>query len=113
MSDSVPTRLATVRSKSSGNAPEKNLLAAILAQALRDLIYAGRFSPTRGLAFDARNWFSSQETSPGSFIWICTALEIDPCPLRQWVEELHSADGDRKKEVKKVVASVRDGNLGE
>ena len=112
LSDSVPPRFETDHSKSGVNTPEKKLLVAILAQALRDLVYAGRFSPTKGPAFDALKWFSSEQTSPGSFLWICTALEIDPCPLRQWVEELHSADGDWKKEVQKVVASVRDASLG-
>lgn len=111
-SDSVPRRLATGHSRPSVNTPEKTLLVAILAQALRDLVYPGGFNPTRGSALDARNWFSSQETSPGSFLWICNALEIDPCLLRRWAGELHP-DGDWKKQVRKVVASVRDAGLSE
>ena len=34
---------------------------------------------------DAYEWFLSEETTPGSFVWWCQILETDPSAIRQKV----------------------------
>ena len=99
LSQNASVRFATVYSRPSINTGEKKLLMAILIQAIRDLIYPGLLCPTRDVAFDARNWFFSQETYTGSFLWVCAALEIKPEPFRQLAEGLRSEDRRTQKEM--------------
>ncbi len=57
---------------------------AILTQALRDAL-----SPTTASNLqwkrDSRDWFYSDDYSPGSLSWVCTILEFKPQVLREWL----------------------------
>ncbi len=57
--------------------PEKNLLAEVLARAIRDLFSTGEIKR------DARRWLISDEIEPMSFRWVCHWLDLCPCQFRK------------------------------
>ena len=68
--------------------PETILWSRVLLQAIWDLSgiklkLPKREAPT--LQRMTRAWFSSFNDSPGSFIWICHVLSLDPDAVRQRV----------------------------
>lgn len=68
--------------------PETILWSRVLLQAIWDLSgiklkLPKREAPT--LQRITRAWFSSFNDSPGSFIWICDVLSLDPDAVRQRV----------------------------
>lgn len=62
--------------------PEKNLLAEVLARAIRDLFSIGEVKR------DARRWIISKEIEPMSFLWICHWLDLCPCQFRKSLYQL-------------------------
>jgi hypothetical protein len=68
--------------------PEIILWSRVLLQAIWDLagvqLRAPRSEIPR-LQRSARAWFLSGDHSPGSFIWICHVLSLDPGAVRQRV----------------------------
>jgi hypothetical protein len=59
--------------------PEQTLWSSVLTQAIEDL------SGPDLIAKPARAWLTSKNTTPGSLIWICDHLELDPAAVRQSV----------------------------
>jgi len=57
--------------------PEQTLWSSVLMQAIQDL------SGPDFVAKSARAWLTSRSTSPGSLIWICDQLGLDPDAVRQ------------------------------
>lgn len=57
--------------------PEQNLWMSVLTLAMQDL------SGPDHLAKPARAWFCSKVTTPGSLIWVCDQLGLDPNAVRQ------------------------------
>lgn len=60
--------------------PEQRLYLALLECALHDL--ASKGPHTRA---EAREWFESLDTRPGSFVYACEALNMDAEKVRRWV----------------------------
>lgn len=56
--------------------PEIALWTAVMAAAIKDLIHPTRSGP-------ARAWFKPNISWPGSFIWTCHALSLDPTAVRE------------------------------
>ena len=59
----------------------KKLALAILLQALRDLLAPSKSGKENRRNWkrwqrDAQEWFSCEETTPGSFYWVCEVLNI-------------------------------------
>ncbi len=44
-------------------------------------------------------WFHSDELHPGSFLWVCDVLEMNPKELREWLQDYKRSDKNRKKEM--------------
>ena len=68
--------------------PETILWSRVLLQAIWDLSGIKLKLPkkeTPTLQRITRAWFSSFDDSPGSFIWICHVLSLDPDAVRQRV----------------------------
>jgi hypothetical protein len=59
--------------------PELTLWGSVLTQAIQDL------SGPNLIAKSARAWLTSRNTTPGSLIWICDQLGLDPAAVRQSV----------------------------
>lgn len=57
------------------HAPERALWASVLQMAGRDLI-----APWGA---EARAWFASEVVAPGSFVWVCQMLGLEPSALRR------------------------------
>ena len=53
----------------------KRLWHAVLKQAIKD----ARWDVT------ARTWFCSNNQETGSFLWICTLLDLSPGPIRRLI----------------------------
>jgi hypothetical protein len=67
----------------------RDLWAAVMHGAVNDLL--GQNSTTKGrdrnvintrLSLSARLWFESDARGIGSFLWICSVLELDPEKVR-------------------------------
>lgn len=65
--------------KESSDAGERRLWCAVLALAIEDLS-SGNYR-----AVLARSWIASREAEPGSFLWICEELGLDPEAIRRRV----------------------------
>ena len=68
--------------------PETILWSQVLLQAIWDLSESKLKLPKKEvptLQRLTRAWFSSFNDSPGSFIWICHVLSLDPDAVRQRV----------------------------
>jgi hypothetical protein len=68
--------------------PETILWSQVLLQAIWDLSESKLKLPKKEvptLQRITRAWFSSFNDSPGSFIWICHVLSLDPDAVRQRV----------------------------
>ena len=69
--------------------PERNLLAACLERAMRDILNEN----DQAICRVAIEWFRSQAVTDFSFKWICHHLDLCPKIIRRWIFE-------RKKEGK-------------
>ena len=72
--------------------PERNLLAACLERAIRDILNkpqseGGTGETTNRHCREACTWLRSQERSNFSFRWICHHLDLDPKAIRRWIYE--------------------------
>ncbi|HXG52852.1 MAG TPA: hypothetical protein VNN77_15755 [candidate division Zixibacteria bacterium] len=68
--------------------PELVLWSRVLLQAIWDLAGIKLKMPKSEaprLQRRTRAWFDSRDTSPGSFIWICHILSLDPATVRRHV----------------------------
>ena len=67
--------------------PETILWSRVLLQAIWDLSGIKLKVPKKETTLQriTRVWFSSFNDSPGSFIWICNVLSLDPDAVRQRV----------------------------
>lgn len=78
--------------------PERQLLAAILGRAIRDLFVtynrSGSYVFVRKLRREALSWFACKEVKPFSFIWICWHLDLRPELV---IKELREANRESLK----------------
>jgi hypothetical protein len=58
---------------------ERDLWAAVLTQAIQDLMDSRTDTE---LLNSTRLWFVSDDYEPGSFLWICDSLELEPTLIR-------------------------------
>lgn len=81
--------------KSAAWTPEKILICEIFLSALKD--FDGFFNPKyqtsrriRRFAQEAYDWFLSDDDRwPGSFLFICDHLDLDPSYVRKGIRKLH------------------------
>ena len=81
----------------------RNLALGILLQALRDIVSPKKSSNKEWDLWrkDALEWFHSDETHPGSLLWVCEVLEMNPKDLRDWLRDYRSSGHSRRKEMAK------------
>lgn len=65
---------------------ERNLLIAMLHQALNDLKFGGE------LRRDAIRWVMSQKATRFSFLWVCTHLQYDEIFVDTWRDMCKKGD---------------------
>ena len=63
-----------------GQPPEIGLIAAMLWRAVLDWI---ELSPRSKHGHTARAWIGSLSLEPGSYLWACDALGMDPARIRR------------------------------
>jgi hypothetical protein len=64
----------------------RNLWLAVLEQAVKDARGARRY---HSIVKEAREWFKNEDEDPGSFLWVCRILRLDPEAVRGAVEREH------------------------
>jgi hypothetical protein len=70
---------------------EKRLWAAVLIQAIKDLVGYTNERERTSVQYFARLCFASDNHEAGSFLWICDELELDPSWIRRrMTAEIHS-----------------------
>ena len=79
--------------------PERDLLAACLERAIRDIVNKADQTGSKEKANtkncrEAMGWLRSQETTLGSFRWLCFWLDLNPKVIRRYIYEL-KASGKR------------------
>ena len=62
----------------------RDLWLAVLGQAIKD---ARGIRTYHGIVKEAREWFESENEGPGSFLWICRVLCLDPEAVKSTVEK--------------------------
>ena len=62
----------------------KDLWLAVLEQAIKD---ARGTRIYYSVVEEARDWFKSENEDPGSFLWICRLLGLDPEAVKNTVEK--------------------------
>jgi len=62
----------------------KDLWLAVLEQAMKD---ARGTRTYHTIVKEAREWFKSEDEGPGSFLWVCRILCLDPEAIRSTVEK--------------------------
>ncbi|MFQ5738192.1 MAG: hypothetical protein ACE5JX_04225 [Acidobacteriota bacterium] len=67
-------------------APERRLALGILLQAVRDV------ADREGWHGDALDWFFRDDDLPGSLLWVCSLLELQPEGIRRWVDRFVKSD---------------------
>ena len=72
---------------------EIELWISVLWRAAYD--FHGRFSADETAQRDAEEWFRSESTATGAFVWICNSLDLDPGYMR---ERLIAEATPRKRE---------------
>lgn len=63
--------------------PERNLWAAMLAQAIQEAELDSWHPTNRRLRTKARAWLVSDEMRVGSFRWVCRVLDLTPGFIRR------------------------------
>ena len=69
--------------------PERQLVAAVLAQAVHDVVHPSRWPCLGGgtardsLQWRAVAWISSDDPAPFSFAWCCHTLDLHPEVVRK------------------------------
>ena len=63
------------------DAPYRNLWAAVLEQAVKDVLQCtASLDRERTLS-----WFESKRKDVGSFLWICNVLDLNPETIRMYI----------------------------
>ena len=70
--------------KSAENEACQDLWQAVLEQAVKDARGTRRY---HRIVKEAREWFRSEDENPGSFLWVCRILRLDPEAVRGAVEK--------------------------
>jgi hypothetical protein len=86
----APDQYLEIFSRSSTLEPEKELMLAILSDAIECILkYCDQPIPLRAKLFhDAREWlFDHDERDPFSFLSVCEILNLDPSYLRRGISE--------------------------
>jgi len=90
--------------------PEKKLMAAVLAQALKDTMeervstFGGKYSTTQQKE-ETVVWFASNDRTVYSYEWICNSLGIDPDRLRYWIKNTcPGLTGKQKRQISRDLA---------
>lgn len=78
------------------NEPEQNLWMSVLTLAMQDL------SGPDHLARPARAWFCSKVTTPGSLIWVCDQLGLDPNAVRQRILRRQAAESSLRNRSRNI-----------
>jgi hypothetical protein len=62
-----------------------------MRQALQDMFINEGYSSGEldACGQDAVEWFLSDTTDPGSLVWVCDILQIQPWMLRKWLSTYH------------------------
>lgn len=68
--------------------PEQNLWTAVIERALRDLnpSYSDSSCSSKW-RISAYGWIVSMDTEPGSFLWACKFLDLDPMQLKKLLDQ--------------------------
>lgn len=80
--------------------PERKLLAAIIIQALKNIM---EIDPTRNrkksveIWKDAHDWLNSETREPWGFEWICKTLDLPASRLRWWIREIMPTLTEKEK----------------
>jgi hypothetical protein len=72
-------------------AGERRLWRAMLRRAFEDvegLHVHGNTNERQTIQISAGRWFMSNDEMPGSFLWVCSHLSLDPGAIRCRVHEL-------------------------
>ena len=67
---------------SRGTQPVQQLWSAVLHRSLQDLDPRKLYASPANTAELAAQWFQSDDETPGSFLWICLNLGLDPATIR-------------------------------
>lgn len=70
---------------------ERNLWAAVLERAIRDYCGAETIPMASYEEEDLIDWFYTDNSQPGSLIWICEWLDFNPAILRKSVEKMKTS----------------------
>jgi hypothetical protein len=74
---------------------EKGMWAAVITEAIQ--CYQGRAECKGDYQQDekrekervnAKRWFASGNTNPGTFLWICRRLKLKPCTIREKLDDM-------------------------
>ncbi len=89
------------KSRHSKSASVRQLAVAILIQALRDTFGTRRATLNDDIDWksDAREWFSAEDSSPGSFQWVCQVLEYNPDVLVEWIDSNQQGRSKRTADI--------------
>ncbi len=78
----------------------RNLAMGILVQAVRDIIpKRSRSEAWKSWREDALEWFESDESQPGSFLWVTEILQVAPIRIRTWLGVFLHCDSNEQKEM--------------
>lgn len=79
----------------------RNLALGILLQAFRDIVSPKKSSNKEWELWrqDALEWFYSNESHPGSLLWVCEVLEMDHKELCGWLGDYRNSGRSRKQEM--------------
>ena len=82
---------------------------AILVQAVRDLM-SPKKSSQRDWAIwqeDALEWVFSEETTPGSFYWVCEVVDISEWRFRKGVRAFERSGRKQQEEMSKKISGFQ------
>ena len=82
----------------------RKLAVAILLQALRDLLTPSKSGKENRKNWekwqqDALHWFFSEESTPGSFYWVCDVLNIGSWRILEGLRAYQRCDSEQLKEL--------------
>jgi hypothetical protein len=63
------------------------LWQAVIAQAVRDVLYPELDRPTLEERCDAYDWLRSESAEPQSFLWCCNEAGIEPDAVRRQLRD--------------------------
>jgi hypothetical protein len=75
---------------------ERELWVNVLLQATLDVAGKGNGDQRAQLQQSTRAWFASNQKTPGSFLWVCDRLELNPEWIRRGLNKPISIDATRR-----------------